>query len=130
MCFRRLAVAALVLAVAFGAGSAAAATPVRVTIAAATLRPKADAPWPVTIQVTTPAGKPLPARLTMRILFGSLPVGKVDDGKVWRFVGTWREPKGQEIKWPAAASGQTFVFEATVRAAGRTVTKRVAVRVR
>jgi hypothetical protein len=110
-------------------GAFAAAPPVNVRVTAPTLSPRANAPWPVSIRVTGAGGKPLAARLTMRILLGTLPIGKVDNGRVWRFVGTWHEPKGQEITWPAASSGQSFVFEAIVTALGRTVRKHVTVHV-
>src|SRR5207253_950195 len=111
------------------AAGAMAVTPVHVTITAAHTV-KANAKWPVTIRVTNAAGKPLSGTLTNRILLGSLMVGKVDKGRVWHFVGTWREPKGQEITWPASARGQTFNFETIVRAGGRTVMKVFPVSVR
>lgn len=118
-----------VLVVAIAAGSARAAPLVRVTISA-THTVKVNAKWPVTIRVANGAGKALRARMTLDILLGSLPVGKVDNGKVYRFVGTWREPKGQEITWPASARGMTFNLRATVRVGGRTVKKLFSVRVR
>jgi len=126
---RLAAVLAFVLLAGLGGAGArtATASAVRVTITAPTHYPKVNAPWPVTIRVTNASGKPLPARLTMRILLGTLPVGKVDNGRVFRFVGTWREKKGQEITWPAASSGQSFVFQAIVTALGRTVKKGFAV---
>ena len=105
-------------------------TVVHVTIAAPTQKPRANAKWPVTIRVTDGQGKPLRATLTMRILFAGQPVGTVDNGKVWRFVGTWREPKGQEITWPASARGQPLAFQAIVHAAGRTVKKSIPIHVR
>jgi hypothetical protein len=110
------------LLAAITAAGIVAVTPVRVTITAPHTV-KANAKWPVTIRVTNAAGKPLRATLTNRILLGSLLVGKVDNGKVWHIVGIWREPKGQEITWPASARGQTFNFETIVRASGRTVKK-------
>ena len=61
---------------------------------------------------------------------GGIPVGKVDNGKVWRFRGSWQEPKGQEITWPAAGKGQTFGFQTVVRVNGRKVKKTFLVSVR
>jgi len=87
-------------------------------------------PWPVTVRVTDGAGKPLAARLTMRIVFGGTPVGKVDNGRVYRFVGTWRERKGNEITWPAASRGQPLQFEAIVTARHKTVRQTWSVQVR
>ena len=124
----RILLAAAVLALA-ATPFAVAATPVTVVVKAPTLTPKAGAPWPVTIRVVS-SGPPPTAKLTMRILLGGLPVGKVDNGKVWTFRGSWHEPKGQEITWPAAARGQKFVFQAKVTVRGRTYTKNVSVTVR
>ncbi len=90
------------------------------TIEATTHRPKANAKWPVTIRVTDAAGKPVAARLRMQILFGGSPVGQVDNGRVYRFVGSWREKPGQEITWPASAAGEPLTFQAVVTVAGRT----------
>ena len=121
---------AVVLVTASLAPTAVAATAsVSVVVKAATQTPKAGAPWPVTIRVLSDGPPPL-ARLTMRILLGGIPVGKVDNGKVWTFRGSWHEPKGQEITWPASARGQTFNFETIVRTGGRTVKKVIPVSVR
>ena len=100
------------------------------TISAATHHPRAKAPWPVTVRVTNAAGQPIPATLTMRILFAGTPVGKVDNGRVYHFVGVWREKKGQEIKWPAASRNQPLAFEAIVHAQGKTVKQTWAISVR
>jgi hypothetical protein len=84
---------------------------------------KARAKWPVTIHVTDASGNPVSGTLTMNILLGGMPVGNVDNGKTWRFTGSWHEPRGQEIIWPAQARGTTFGFQAVVHARGRTVKK-------
>src|SRR5690242_5979911 len=97
---RRLA-ATVVLAFAAAAPAAAAVPTIHVTISASHTV-KANAKWPVIVRVTNAAGKPLAGTLTNNILLGGIPVGKVDNGKVWHFSGSWREPKGQEITWPAA----------------------------
>jgi hypothetical protein len=107
-----------------GAATATAASqaqPVRVTISAPTHHPRVRAKWPVTVRVTNAAGQPIAATLTMRILFAGSPVGKVDFGHVYHFVGTWREKKGAEITWPPASRGQPLAFEAIVRAQHMTV---------
>jgi hypothetical protein len=103
---------------------------VRVTIISPTHHPKVNKAWPVTVRVTDSSGKPLPAKLTMRILFGGAPVGKVDNGKVYRFVGSWRESKGNEITWPPASRGQPLQFEVIVTAAHRTLRRTWAIQVR
>jgi hypothetical protein len=66
----------------------------------------------------------------MRILLGPFEVGKVEEGRVYRIVGVWREPTGEEITWPAASRGRSFTFQAVVIALGRTVRKNWAIRVR
>ncbi len=108
-------------------------TPVRqpanlfVKITAPTHHPKANAKWPVTVTATNGTGQNLHATLTMRILFNGNPVGKVDNGRVYRFFGTWREKPGQEITWPKASRGQPLEFEAIVEAQHKTVKKTYAV---
>lgn len=138
---RRLAATVFVLALAGCGGgkhAAASSTTVKTVAAAPAIRVtitashtvKANAKWPVVVRVTDASGKPLTGTLTNRILLGGVPVGKVDNGKVWHFHGSWREPKGQEITWPAAAKGQTFGFQAVVHVNGRTVRKAFPVTVR
>jgi hypothetical protein len=105
-------------------------SPIRVTISASTHHPRVNKPWPVTVRVTDAAGRPIPATVTMRILFGGSPVGKVDYGRVFHFVGAWREKKGQEITWPAASRGQPLQFEAIVNAEHMTVKRTWAITAR
>jgi hypothetical protein len=128
----RIVLAALVAALAAAVAHPAEAAPpvVKVTIRAATHTPKANAPWPVTIRVRDAHGRPLRAKLTMRVLLGSFAVGKVEDGRVYAIDGAWREPKGEEITWPAASRGQPLTFQAIVKALGRTVRANWAIRVR
>ena len=100
--------------------AAALALAFKATLTAPTHRPHVNRPWPVTIRATDPTGHPIRARLTMRLLFSGVPVGKVDNGRVYTFVGTWRERKGQEIKFPTASRGQRLTFQALVTARGHT----------
>jgi hypothetical protein len=125
---RRLAAIVLLVIVA-ATPAAAAATTIRVTITASHTV-KANAKWPVVVRVSNGSGKPLAGTLTNNILLGGIPVGKVDNGKVWRFRGSWQEPRGQEITWPAAGKGQTFGFQTVVRVNGRKVKKTFLVTVR
>ena len=97
------------------------ALPFKATLHAPTHRPHVNEPWPITIRVTDPAGHPIRARLTMRFLFAGVPVGKVDNGRVYTFVGTWREPRGDEITFPAESRGHHLTFQALVTARRRTV---------
>jgi hypothetical protein len=125
---RRLGVIAL-LALAAALPASAATPAIRVSITASHTV-KANAKWPVVVRVTDASGKPLTGTLTNYILLGSTRVGKVDNGKVWRFRGSWREPKGQEITWPAVAKGETFGFQTVVHVNGRTVKQAFRVDVR
>ena len=66
----------------------------------------------------------------MRILFNGTSVGKVDNGRVYHFLGTWREKPGHQITWPKASRGQPLQFEAIVTAQHRTVERTWAITVR
>ena len=94
--------------------------PFKATLHAPTHRPHVEMPWPISIRVTDRAGHPLRARLTMRLLFAGVPVGKVDNGRVYRFSGTWRERRGEEISYPRESRGHRLTFQAIVTARGRT----------
>jgi hypothetical protein len=130
--FVRLRIAApLLLLVAAGCGSShsAATTTTRphrtafpfcAVLHAPTHTPKAGKPWLYSVRVTDPQGRPIRARITMRVLFGGIPVGKVDSGKTFTFVGTWREPKSSPLIWPARSRGHPLTFEALVTARGQT----------
>ena len=95
--------------------------PFKATLHAPTHTPKVKTPWVITIRAADLSGRPIRARLTMRFLFGGVPVGKVDNGRVYHVVGAWREKKGEEIKWPTASRGQHLQFEAIVTAQHMTV---------
>jgi hypothetical protein len=95
--------------------------PFKATLHAPTHTPHVNKPWPIWIRVTDRAGKPIRARLRMRFLFAGVPVGKVDNGRVYTFTGTWREKKGEEITFPAESRGHRLTFQALVTARGRTV---------
>jgi hypothetical protein len=97
------------------------AVPFKATLHAPTHTPRVKKPWPIWIRVTDRSGRPIRARLTMRFLFAGIPVGKVDNGRVYTFTGTWREKKGQEIKFPPNARGHRLTFQAVVTARRRTV---------
>jgi hypothetical protein len=93
----------------------------KASLVAPTHRPRVNRPWPITIRATDRAGDPIRARLTMRFLFAGIPVGKVDNGRVYSFTGVWREPKGEEISFPAQSRGQRLTFQALVTARGKTI---------
>ena len=124
----RIAAPLLVLVVAGCGGSHSATTTTaarptsafRAVLHAPTHTPKAGKPWLYSVRVTDPQGRPIRARIAMRILFGGIPVGKVDAGRTFSFVGTWREPKDSPLIWPARSRGHPLTFEAIVTALGAT----------
>jgi hypothetical protein len=95
--------------------------PFKATLHAPTHTPRVKTPWVITIRATDLRGRPIRARLTMRFLFAGVPVGKVDNGRVYRFFGTWREKKGEEIEFPATARGHRLTFQALVTARRHTI---------
>ncbi|SRR5712691_6175249 len=95
--------------------------PFNATLHAPTHTPRVNTPWPISIRATDLYGSPIRARVTMRFLFAGVPVGKVDNGRIYTFTGTWREKKGQEIKFPPASHGQRLTFQALVTARRRTI---------
>jgi hypothetical protein len=95
--------------------------PFKAALHAPTHTPRVNKPWPIWIRVADSAGHPIRARLTMRFLYAGVPVGKVDNGRVHTFLGSWREPKGEEISFPAESRGQKLTFQALVTARGRTI---------
>src|SRR5919201_130780 len=92
--------------------------PFRAVLHAPTHYPRAGKPWLYSVRVTDLRGRPIRARIRMQVLFGGVPVGKVDDGKTFTFVGTWREPKKEPLIWPARSRGHPLTFEAIVTARG------------
>src|SRR6266849_2647036 len=97
------------------------ATPFRATLHAPTHTPRVNSPWAIVIRAVDLQGHPIRARWTMRFLFVGVPVGKVDHGRAYTFVGTWRAKKGQEIRFPRASKGQPLTFQALVTARGHTI---------
>ena len=95
--------------------------PFKATLHAPTHTPRVTKPWPITIHARDLRGRLIRARLTMRFLFSGVPVGKVDNGRVYTFTGTWRERKGEEITFPTTSRGHRLTFQALVTARGRTV---------
>jgi hypothetical protein len=93
----------------------------KASLAAPTHRPRVNHPWPIAIRAADLAGHPIRARLTMRLLLAGVPVGKVDNGRVYTFTGVWREKKGEEIEFPAQSRGQRLTFQALVTARGKTI---------
>ena len=124
------------LLVGCGGGGARPATttrpqlPFRATLHAPTRAPRAGKPWLYSVRVTDLQGRPIAARIRMQVLFGGIPVGKVDGGRTFRFVGVWCEPRDSPVLWPPQASGRPLVFEAIVTARGRTARLHYPVRVR
>jgi len=122
----RIAAALVLLAALGGCGGSHAVAPkphrariaFRAVLHAPTHTPKAGKPWLYSVRVTDPRGRPIRARIRMQVLFGGIPVGKVDDGKTFTFIGTWREPRKEPLIWPARSRGRPLTFEAIVTARG------------
>jgi hypothetical protein len=95
-----------------------ASLPFRAVLRAPTHHPRAGRPWLYSVRVTDMRGRPIRARIRMQVLFGGIAVGKVDGGKTFTFVGTWREPKRSPVIWPARSRGHQLTFEAIVTARG------------
>jgi hypothetical protein len=93
---------------------------VRVSLTADSHRPRVGKPWHYEVGVTDAAGKPVPARLHLQILFGGVPVGQVGRHRVKN--GVWRETIGAKgnAPFPARARGVRLVFQAIVTARGQT----------
>lgn len=99
--------------------------------------PVVDQPWRWTVAVKSAAGKPLPAKMRLQILFGSTVVG------CWKGMamtqcsganaGTWIVFNGNRtgvITWPAQSLGVKLTFQAVVVAETKTLRLRVPVTVR
>ena len=106
-----------------------AAVTIHVTVSSPTHTPKVNVPWPVKVTVTNAKGKPVAATLTMQVLFSGQPVGKIDNGATYHFVGTWQERKGNKITWPASSKGEPLTLQFIVKAQGVTVRKNWAITV-
>jgi hypothetical protein len=98
--------------------------------------PVVDQPWRWTVTVKSRAGKPLPAKMRLQILFGSLVVG------CWKGTamaqcsganaGTWIVFKGKRtgvITWPAQSLGIKLTFQAVVSVENKTLRLRAPVTV-
>jgi hypothetical protein len=94
---------------------------IRVELLAQSHRPRVGKPWHYEVHVMDAAGRPVPARVHLQILFGGVPVGQVGRHRVAN--GVWRETLGTDGNppFPARARGQPLVFEAVVTARGQTV---------
>jgi len=124
-----LCLAGVALSGSAAASPVASVATVHVTVSAATHKPKVNVPWPVKVTVTNAKGKPVAATVTMQVLFDGQPVGTIDNGAVYHFVGTWQEKHGNEITWPAASRGEPLTLQFVVKAQGVTIRKNWAITV-
>jgi hypothetical protein len=90
--------------------------PFRATFSAPTHSPVVNKNWPITVIVTDLSGKPIAATLQMNVLLGSLRVGQIDNGKIYRFVGRHHEI----ITWPLGAVGHQLTLQSVVKVNGKT----------
>lgn len=123
---RALALVAVGLVV---ASSAVGSTPrVRATLTTTTPTPVVDEPWRWLVVVKDSRGKPLPARMKLQILLGTLVVGCWKGTEMTQCTGanpgTWIAFKGRKagtLTWPAQSVGPKLTFQAVVTAGGKTL---------
>jgi hypothetical protein len=123
----RLLLAALLVAALAGCGGhgkktapAKAPRAIRVRLLADSHHPRVDKPWHYEVRVTNAAGKRVPARIHLQILFNGAPVGQIGRHRVAN--GVWRETigAGANPPFPARARGIRLVFQAVATALGQT----------
>jgi len=95
-----------------------AALPFKATFSAPNHHPVVKKNWPITITVTSLAGKPIAATLQMNVLFSGARVGRIDNGKTYHFVGRHHE----NVTWPKTSVGYPLTLQAVVKAKGKTKT--------
>jgi hypothetical protein len=90
--------------------------PFKATFYAPTHHPVVKKNWPITVTVTDLSGKSIAATLQMNVLFGGARVGRIDNGKIYHFVGRHHE----NITWPKRSVGYPLTVQAVVKAKGKT----------
>jgi hypothetical protein len=128
---------AVLLVMLVAASSVAAATPVvRASLATSTPTPAVDEPWRWTVVVKDGKGKPLPAKMKLQILLGTLVVGCWKGAAMTQCTGagagTWIPFRGKKtgtLAWPVLSVGQKLTFQAVVVAGGKTLKLRAPVTV-
>ena len=105
-------------------------------MATSSAAPVVDQPWRWTVTVKSAAGKPLPAKMRLQILFGSTVVGCWKGTAMTQCsganAGTWIVFKGKRtgvITWPAQSLGIKLTFQAVVVAATKTLRLRAPITV-
>ncbi|HEX8752508.1 MAG TPA: hypothetical protein VF731_03750 [Solirubrobacterales bacterium] len=103
--------------------TAPAAPKAKVTLTAATHRPRAGAPWPIVIRAFGPDGRPLSAEVRYQYLFAGQVVAHRSH---YRFRGVFHDT----FRWPARSLGIPLTFRAVVTTPLGTTNLDYAVRVR
>jgi len=103
---------------------------IAVQLVAQSHHPRVGRPWRYEVRVADAAGKPVPASVHLRILFGGVPVGQLGRHRVGN--GIWAETLGTpgNPPFPARARGQPLAFQAVVTAKGETKKANYWIRVR
>jgi hypothetical protein len=107
------------LALTLSAG--AAAPPFKVAFHATTHTPKVNARWPWSIAVTTNAGKPVAARITVQIVDPAGGVNPVEFGCCKRYITNYLIRRGvfrDYVIYPPEAQGYRLRFQVIVKALG------------
>ena len=120
---------AVVLVMLAATASAVAATPVvKASLTTGTRTPVVDEPWRWAVVVKDAKGKPLPARMKLQILLGTLVVGCWKGAEMTQCTGanagTWIPFKGKKtgtLTWPVASVGPKLTFQAIVVAGAKTL---------
>lgn len=94
---------------------------IAVTLTGQTHHPKVNGRWSYTVRVTDAAGKPIPAKIHLQVLFAGVPVGQIGRHEIKN--GVWHETIGApgNPPFPPASRGRHLVFQAVVTADGVTV---------
>jgi hypothetical protein len=110
--------------------------PVNTTLTTSTSAPVVDQPWRWSVTVTSAFGRPLPARMRLQIVRGSMVVGCWKGTAMTRCsganAGTWIAFTGKRagvITWPARTVGIKLKFQAIVVSATKKLRLRAPVTV-
>lgn len=99
--------------------TSAAPSTIHVRLTADSHHPRVGKPWHYEVRVTDAAGKPVPAKLHIQIVFNGAPVGQI--GRDTAPKGVWQETIGADgnAPFPSQAKGIRLTFQAIATAQGQ-----------